>query len=228
MASHLRSSASIWSGPSRSQIACSAAGSSTAANPLSNAVNPIPALRGLAFGPLVAVDAQLGVVREVGAELQEERAEIGVDAIEVEVVDQPGGLHDPRVGITVGVAAFLGAEQGRLLLRPPDEHHPLLGGEALEVLVHHVVLALPLGEVDPRNTVDAGEPVHRSAERVGDLRQRRGRGDRQPQLPVHVADQPGRVLQAAEHRRSDTSGRCTRSRTPHARSGHRRQIALRS
>ena len=34
-----------------------------------------PGLGGLPFGPLVAVDAQLGVEREVAAELEEERAE---------------------------------------------------------------------------------------------------------------------------------------------------------
>jgi hypothetical protein len=30
-------------------------------------------------------------------ELQEERPEIGFDTIEVELVDHPGGLHDPRI-----------------------------------------------------------------------------------------------------------------------------------
>ena len=35
-----------------------------------------PGLGGLAFGSLVAVDAQLGGVGEVGAELEEERAEV--------------------------------------------------------------------------------------------------------------------------------------------------------
>ena len=44
IASHLRSSASICAGPRLSQIACSAAGSSTAANPLSNGSNAMPAL----------------------------------------------------------------------------------------------------------------------------------------------------------------------------------------
>jgi hypothetical protein len=39
---------------------------------------------------MVAVDAQLGVVGEIGAELDEERAEVVIDALEGEVVDQPG------------------------------------------------------------------------------------------------------------------------------------------
>ena len=42
--SHLRSSASMSGGPSRSQMACSAAGSSHEANPLSRASKLIPAL----------------------------------------------------------------------------------------------------------------------------------------------------------------------------------------
>src|ERR1700680_2324077 len=47
-------------------------------------------LGGLAFGPVVAVDAQLGVEGEVAAELEEERAEVSINAVEVEVVDHPG------------------------------------------------------------------------------------------------------------------------------------------
>ena len=152
-------------------------------------------LGGLTLRPVVAVDAQLGVIRKVGAELEEERAEIVVVAIEIEVVDHPSGGHYPRVGIAIGVAAALGAKQLGLLLRPPDEQHTLLGGEAGQVLVHDIVLALALRKVDPRNTVGAGESVHRGAERVGDLRQRRGRGDRQPQPPLQVADQPDGILQ---------------------------------
>ena len=49
MASHLRASASILSSVSELQIACSPATSSQAANPLSSAVNPIPALAAWAW-----------------------------------------------------------------------------------------------------------------------------------------------------------------------------------
>jgi hypothetical protein len=48
---------------------------------------------------------------EVGAELDEERAEVFVHAVEVEMVDHPGRLHDPRVGTALAVATFLGTEQ---------------------------------------------------------------------------------------------------------------------
>lgn len=46
-------------------------------------------LGGLALGPVVAVDAQLGGVGEVPGELQEERPEVAVDAVEVPLVDHP-------------------------------------------------------------------------------------------------------------------------------------------
>jgi len=92
----------------------------------------------------------------------------------------------------------LGPEQRRLLLSAADEHHPLSATGRLELgqlLVHHVVLALALDEVHPRDLPLAGVAVHRGREAVGDLGQRRGRGDRQPQLAMDVPDQPGRVLQ---------------------------------
>jgi hypothetical protein len=111
------------------------------------------------------------------------------------VVDHPGGLHDPRVRITVGVAASLGAKQRGFLLCPPDEQHSLVPVEAGQVLVHDLVFALSLHEVNPRNPLIAGEPTHRDAEHIGDLPQRRGGRDRQPQLALHIAQQARRELQ---------------------------------
>src|SRR3954454_16861637 len=110
MASHLRSSASICSGPSRAQIACTAAGSSTAAKPLSSAVNPIPAFAACRLAHSWPFQAQPGGVGKVGTELAEERPEVGIHAVEVEVVDHPGGLPDPRIGLALIVAAALGRE----------------------------------------------------------------------------------------------------------------------
>jgi hypothetical protein len=153
---------------------------------------------GLPLGPVVAVDAQLGVVGEVGAELQEERAEVAVHTVEVEVVDHPGGLDDPRVGLALAVVALLGPEQRGFLLRSPDEHDPLGAASRLEggqILVHHIVFALPPGKVHPGDLLPRGETVHRSGEPIGDPGQRGGRGDRQAQLTLHIPQQPARVLQ---------------------------------
>ena len=78
----------MCSGPRLSQICCSRATSSHRGEPVVQRLEPDPSLGGLAFGPLVAVDAQLGGVGEVGAELEEERAEVAVHAVEVEEVDE--------------------------------------------------------------------------------------------------------------------------------------------
>jgi len=45
-----------------------------------------------------------------------------------------------------------------------------------------------------RHTLSSRVPMDRRAERVGDLRQRHGRRDRQPELLMHLPDDPGCVL----------------------------------
>ena len=148
---------------------------------------------------MVTVQAEFRVVGEVGAELEEERAEVSIKAVEVEVVDHPGRAHDPRIGPAGGrVAAFLGAEHSRLLLGPADEHHSLgaaRGLEQLQVLVHHVVFALVLDEVDPRHLGGFRERMDRGDEPVADPGQGCGRGERQPQMLLEIADHPAHMLQ---------------------------------
>jgi hypothetical protein len=62
----------------------------------------------------MAVDAELGIVGKVGAELQEERPEVLIDAVEIVVVDHRGGFHDPRIGSAgVPAAATLRAHDPR-------------------------------------------------------------------------------------------------------------------
>ena len=49
---------------------------------------------------LMAVQAELGVMGKIRAELQKEGAEVAVQAVEVIVVHQGGGgLHDPGVAV---------------------------------------------------------------------------------------------------------------------------------
>lgn len=132
-------------------------------------LEPDPGLGCLAFGPLVAVDAQLGVVREVGGELDEERPEVLVDRVDVEVVHHRAGAHDPRVGRSRDrVAAFLGAEHRGALLGPAHEQHPLAASEAGQMLPGDVVFALPLGEVDQRHALVFGKAVNVGNERPTD------------------------------------------------------------
>src|SRR6516165_11169864 len=115
----------MWPGPRLSQIPCSAATSSTAANPLSSGSKPMPALAACRLAHSFAVDAQLGGEREVRAELDEERPEVFIDAVEVEEVDECRGPHQPGVGPAIGVVAALGPPHVRLLLRPAHVQHPL-------------------------------------------------------------------------------------------------------
>ena len=61
--------------------------------------------------------------------------------------------------------------------------------------MHHVVLALSFDEVHPRNLLRRCETMHLTGEPVGDLGQRCGRGNREPELTLHVAEQPTSVLQ---------------------------------
>src|ERR1700675_831929 len=69
-----------------------------------------PTLGKLPLEILVAVDAELGIVGKVGAELQEERPEVLIDTVEIVVVDHRGGFHDPRIGCAgVSAAATLRA-----------------------------------------------------------------------------------------------------------------------
>src|SRR5258705_7706115 len=75
------------------------------------------ALAQLALGVLVAVDTQLGVVRKVGTELQEERAEVVVHAVEVVVVDHRAAIDHPRIAHAGACTTTpLGAHHARLLL----------------------------------------------------------------------------------------------------------------
>ena len=100
-------------------------GIGAAQNAIVQGLEGYPFLGQLSLDVLMAVDAQLGVVGEVGAELEKERAEVLVDAIEVVMIDYGRGPHDPGVRLTgLGVTALLGAEDGCLLLRLPTTTIP--------------------------------------------------------------------------------------------------------
>ena len=148
-----------------------------------------PGLGGLPLGPVVAVDAQLGVVGEVAGELQEERPEGGVCAVEVPLVDDAGAPGDPRIRLPFTVAAPLGPEHLVLLLRAADEHHPFLRGERRQALVHHIVLALPPSKIHHRDLVITGEPADRGCERIADRGQRSCRGHLAAKLAAQIAHQ---------------------------------------
>jgi len=146
---------------------------------------------------LMPVHAELGVVREVRAEREEEGAEVAVHAVDVIMVDHGGGLDHPGIGLArVRVAPFLRAHDRCLLLRLADEKHPLLPREPRQVRCRHLILALPLGEGEQRDTLPAGEPLQDGDEGARDgVHQRRG-GERGPPLRPEEVRHPGRTLQA--------------------------------
>src|SRR5260370_11541964 len=83
-----------------------------------------------------------------------------------------------------------GPEHCVLLLRPADEQHPLGPAGRLEtgqVLVHHVVLALPPGEVDPGDVMRVSEGPQPRDEAPAHRRDHRRGGNRLPHVP---ADEP--------------------------------------
>jgi hypothetical protein len=133
--------------------------------------------RELALGILVANDAQLGIERKIGTELQEERAEIPIQRIDVMVVHHGGRPHDPRIGLArSGVCALLGAEHRGFLLGLADEDHSVVRRELAKVLRHHLVLALPLPELHDGNPMLGRKPIQRrhkrSAHRAHQCRRR--------------------------------------------------------
>lgn len=78
----------------------------------------------------MAVEAQLGVIGEVGAKLEKERPEIIVDGINVVVVDHRRRLDDPRIRpAAVRAVPLLGAEDRSLLLGLADKNDPFFERE---------------------------------------------------------------------------------------------------
>ena len=153
-----------------------------------------PGPGGLPLGPFMAVDAQLGGIGEVGAELDEERAEVRIDAIEIEVVDQRARLHQPRMRAAVGVVAALGPPHGGLLLRPPRVQHPLGAGEARQVPLRHLVFAL-FAEMHQVQAAGADEVMDIRDERLGHRVHQRRAGICMAAVTGEERGRPGAVLQ---------------------------------
>jgi hypothetical protein len=133
-------------------------------------------LQALLLGVLVPVEVDLAGVREIAAELDMERAEIGVEAVEIPVVDHRLLLVQPRVPLPgCRVLALGGPPHPGLLLGHADEQDALSAVVPGQVLLGDLVLALSLREpeqVQPAR-VDVmadvgGEPLgHRQHQRRG-------------------------------------------------------------
>src|SRR5262245_30319118 len=124
----------------------------------------------------MAVNAKLGVVRKVGAELQKERPEVLVDAIKIVVVDHGRRLHDPRIGRAgTRAAPTLRAHDPRLLLCLADVQHTFGLLELAQIPLGNVVLALPLLESNEIDAFGSDELLDIANKGPGHRRHRRRR-----------------------------------------------------
>src|SRR5690348_13794994 len=100
----------------------------------------------------MSVQAEFGVVGEIGAELEKERPEIPIHAVDVEMVHHGRGSHDPRIArAALLIPPAFGAENRCLLLCLADEDNALRLFELLPLLRRDVVLTLPFAERNDRN-----------------------------------------------------------------------------
>jgi hypothetical protein len=132
----------------------------------------------LALDVLVAVEAQLGVTREVRAELDEERTKVLVHAVEVVVVDHGGRFLQPGIA-AAGTRVLLGdgADNGRSFLGLADKENPFAGAELAEVFACDLVLTMPPAKSDQVKALGLGELFDGSDKGPRDFRHRLGRGE---------------------------------------------------
>jgi hypothetical protein len=102
----------------------------------------------LAFQPLVPIETELRGIREVRTELDEQRAEVAVQNVDVIVIDHRGRANDPWIDAP-GIAALLRAEHAVLLLGLADEEDAFVAVECREIVLRDVVFPLALLEGDP-------------------------------------------------------------------------------
>src|SRR5437867_272197 len=85
--------------------------------------------------PLVPIRTELGCIRKVRTELDEERPEVAAHEVDVVGIGHRGRPADPRIRLARRVAAFVGAEDARLFLGFADEEQAFLTGERGQLLL---------------------------------------------------------------------------------------------
>src|SRR5438270_10138750 len=115
----------------------------------------------------MAIQAEFGIIGEIGAELQKERAEIPIHTVHVKMVDHGGGPHQPGIsGARLFVPSPLGAEHRRFLLRLAYEQYPFHLVELAEILCRDIIFALSLAEMHNRNALPLDKSIHGGEERL--------------------------------------------------------------
>ena len=144
----------------------------------------------------MSVQAKLGVVGKVGAELQEERAEVSVHDIDVEVVHHSCGAYQPGIGHPgLFVPPPLGAEHRSFFLRFADQHDTFLTATALPVFLGDVVLAFPFPEGDHGNLFLSRKSLQRADEGLADGLHQDAGGKRVSAMKSEEAGHPAFPLQ---------------------------------
>ena len=152
----------------------------------------------LPLGVLVPVEVDLPGVREVAAEFHVERAEIGVEPVEIPVVDHRLLLAQPRVPLAGHrVPALPGPPDPGLLLGHPGEQDLLPAVMPGQVPPGDLVLALPLGEADQVQAAGVDVVADVGGEPLGHRpHQRRGH----ELVPAVVAEEPVDALPVLQPR----------------------------
>src|SRR5882672_6059244 len=146
----------------------------------------------LALEVLVSIEAELAVAGEVRGELDEERSEVPVDAVEVVLIDHCGGLDEPGVGGTgLRVSAALGTNDSGLLLGLTDEEDSLVSRELIEIFLGDVFLPLAPAEGDEIDAFPLGKRLDVLDESLRDRshQRRRGKG-----VTAVMLEKPGDAL----------------------------------
>jgi len=108
----------------------------------------------------VSVQTELSVIGEIGTELQEKGPKVLIDAVEVVMIHEGGGLDDPGIGaFCLRIAPFFGALDGAFLLGFADEDNAFPVAEVFALLFGKVVFALSFLKGDERNPVVLGKAL---------------------------------------------------------------------
>jgi hypothetical protein len=158
-------------------------------------------LAGLLLGPLMPVHPRLDGIGEVGADLDEPWAHLGVEDVHVEHRDPALllGEGELRAPARVGVAPA-GRPHQLELLRAAHRYYPRpsSGRSGLQAGSHQIGLALPGLEADHRDATSLRPVLDAAAKLLPDRLEQRRRHDRLAPVLVKEPDHPASSLQLGD------------------------------